>query len=118
MAAHFNQPGYSIDHFKVTAIAHCQKTNKQQTKNKNKNKKQKSHRINRENFWQHQLRTYHLEINCLSGFKNTLSVPMYELTPPLTKTRCLSKANSPREPASMGITLTSKSLWSCLWTLI
>ena len=45
VAIHFNQPGHTLEHFKVTGIEHCLN-------------KPDSHRLNRENYWQHQLRTF------------------------------------------------------------
>ena len=42
---HFNQPGHTLDHFKVTGIERCLN-------------KPDLHRLNRENYWQHQLRTF------------------------------------------------------------
>ena len=45
VAIHFNQLGHTLEHFKVTGIEHCfNKTD--------------SHRLNRENYWQHQQRTF------------------------------------------------------------
>ena len=42
---HFNQPGHALEHFKVIGIEHCFN-------------KPDSHRLNLENYWQHQLRTF------------------------------------------------------------